>query len=53
MSDLPKSGNSDFRMLHLCVCQGPGNAHVLWVSMLYQTFLEQINVLGAENENVS
>lgn len=36
------------------VCTCAGNVHVLWVSgMLYQRFLEQINVLGVENETVS
>lgn len=32
VNKLPKRGNSDSRMLHCCVCQGPGNAYVLWVS---------------------
>lgn len=39
-------------MLHLCVyvCQGPGNARVLWVSGdALPAFLGQINVLGVEN----
>lgn len=42
-------------MLHVCcVCHGPGNARVLWLSGdAVPIFLEQINVLGVENENVS
>lgn len=47
MSNLPKRGNSDFGM-YCCVCQGAvGSGDAV------QRFLEQINVLGVENESVS